>query len=80
MTRLSARFDSTAITAAAYDTDSRTLDIWYREGDRYSYFDVPLSVYEALCLAPSAGEYVNRAIKPRYRNEIEPRRRRFRPE
>lgn len=79
MTRLTARFASTAIIDAVYDTDSRILDIWYRDGDRYSYFDVPTAIYEALCAAPSAGEYVNRAVKPHYRFEIEPRRRRFRP-
>lgn len=80
MTRLSKRFDSTAITQATYDSDSRVLDIWYQGGDRYSYFDLPERIYRELCAAPSAGEYVNREIKPRFRAEIEPRRRRFRPE
>ena len=78
---LSRRFpQSTAIEQAAYRPASSTLDIRYRGGDRYTYFDVPPEVYDALCAAPSAGEFVNAHVKPLYRHEIEPRRRRFRPD
>jgi hypothetical protein len=73
-------FDSTAIARGAFDPDSRTLDLWYRGGDRYRYFGVPEAVFEALLGAASAGEYVNREIKPHYRCEIEESRRRFRPD
>ncbi|HEX6375481.1 MAG TPA: KTSC domain-containing protein [Allosphingosinicella sp.] len=75
-----AELDSSAIRRAAYEDEARTLDIWYADGDRYSYFDVPMDVYRSLRSASSAGEYVNREIKPNYRYEIEARRRRFRPE
>ena len=71
--------NSTAIDRARYDSEGRTLDIWYEGGDRYSYFDVPIEIYRALEAAPSAGEFVNRAIKPNFRYELEPGRRRFRP-
>ena len=70
---------SSAIERAEYRAAAGTLDIWYRGGDRYSYFDVPPQIYEGLLAAPSAGEFVNAHIKPNYRYEIEPRRRRFRP-
>jgi len=73
-------FESSAITRAAYDEDSAALDIWYKGGDRYRYFDVPAGAFEALLAAPSAGEYVNRHIKEAYRFEIEERRKRFRPD
>ena len=73
-------FDSSAIARAAYDAEAATLDLWYRGGDRYRYFEVPEAIYEELAAAPSAGEYVNREIKPHFRCEIEDRRRRFRPE
>jgi hypothetical protein len=72
-------FDSSAIGRGAYDTAARTLDLWYRGGDRYRYFGVPEEVFEALLAAASAGEFVNHEIKPLYRYEIEERRRRFRP-
>ncbi len=74
------RFESSAITFARYHPDRKVLDIAYKGGDLYSYFGVPLSVYRELGSAPSAGEYVNREIKPNYRYEIEARRRRFRPD
>ena len=77
---LASVFSSSAITRASYSLGTRKLDIWYKGGDRYSYFDVPMEVYQALRSAPSAGEYVNREIKPHYRYEIEERRRRFRPD
>jgi hypothetical protein len=73
-------FDSSAITRALYDEGTATLDIWYRGGDRYRYFEVPLAIYQALVSAASAGEFVNREIKPNHRCEIEGRRRRFRPD
>ena len=71
---------SSAIERADYRIAERTLDIWYRGGDRYRYFDVPEAVYDGLCDADSAGEFVNAHIKPVYRFEIEARRRRFRPD
>jgi hypothetical protein len=73
-------FESSAIGRAAYDTDAATLDLWYRGGDRYRYFEVSEAVFDDLLAAPSAGEYVNREIKPHFRYEIEERRRRFRPD
>lgn len=73
------RISSTAVERVDYDEDRQVLDIRYAGGDRYSYFDVPRAVYDALLAADSAGGFVNREIKPRYRCEIEPRRRRFRP-
>ena len=72
-------FDSSAIARAAYDPAAATLDLWYRGGDRYRYFVVPEAVFDELLAAGSAGEFVNREIKPRFRYEIEERRRRFRP-
>jgi lysyl-tRNA synthetase class 2 len=71
--------DSSAIARAAYDEAAMTLDLWYKGGDRYRYFGVPEAVFDTLLAAPSAGEFVNREIKPAYDCEIEERRRRFRP-
>ncbi len=80
MGRRAHAFSSSAIARALYDEDESTLDIWYKGGDRYRYFNVPAETFEALLSAPSAGEYVNRHIKEAYRFEIEARRKRFRPD
>lgn len=79
MARHVAAFDSSAIESAAYDDELHILDLWYKGGDRYRYSGVPIEVYRGLQSAPSAGEYVNREIKPNFPFEIEPGRRRFRP-
>jgi hypothetical protein len=73
------KVSSSAIDRVAYDEGTRTLDLWYKGGDRYSYFEVPRVIYEALMAADSKGGFVNCEIKPHFRYEIEPRRRRFRP-
>ncbi|MEA3004699.1 MAG: hypothetical protein QOH81_3487 [Sphingomonadales bacterium] len=73
-------FESSAVERARYHPESATLDIWYRGGGRYSYFDVPEDIYRALREAPSAGEFVNLEIKPNFRYALEPGRRRFRPD
>jgi hypothetical protein len=70
---------SSAIERAVHDPETQRLDIRFAGGDRYSYFDVPDEVFDALCAAESAGEFVNRVVKPNFRCEIEERRRRFRP-
>ena len=70
---------SSAIDRAVWDPETKVLDLFYSGGDRYSYFDVPEPLFEALGAAQSAGEFVNRCIKPHFRAEIYPRRRRFRP-
>jgi two-component system cell cycle response regulator DivK len=71
--------NSSAIDRVDHDAESGTLDIRYSGGDRYSYFDVPREVYQALLAAPSIGAFVNSEIKPNYRFELEEGRRRFRP-
>ena len=59
--------DSTAITRIAYEPESATLSVWFREsGERYRYFAVPRSVYEAFESAASKGRFFNLHIKDRY--------------
>lgn len=74
------RVSSTAVERVDYTGATRTLDIWYAGGARYSYFDVPPELYEALLAAPSIGAFVNVEVKDRFRFKLEPARRRFRPE
>ena len=71
---------SSAVDRVRHDPATSRLDIWYKGGDLYSYFDVPAETYRAMLEAPSLGAFVNQAIKPHYRYELEERRRRFRPD
>jgi len=70
---------SSAVEWVNRDPDTGTVEICYKGGDHYSYFDVPEHVYRALFNASSVGAYVNEPIKPFYRYELEQARRRFRP-
>lgn len=71
--------ESSAVDRVEYADEDGRLDIWYKDGDRYSYFDVPREKYDALLAAESVGAFVNAEIKPIYRFELDPARRRFRP-
>ena len=66
MARYSAQFQSTALSSADYDTDAQTLDILFVSGKRYTYENVPESVWEGLVSASSAGTYFHSRIKDRY--------------
>jgi hypothetical protein len=60
-------FNSSAIRAAEYDEQTSVLKIWFVEsGGHYSYYGVPLQIYEGLCRSSSKGIYFNEHIKDRY--------------
>lgn len=60
---------SSVIAGLEYDPASRTLEVEFRSGRVYHYFDVPKAEYLALTNAPSLGSYFNKEIRPRYRAE-----------
>ena len=61
--------DSSAIGFVTYDSDAKTLDLEFRKGARYRYFNVPEFVFLALRKAESAGAFWNE-IKDNYRFEL----------
>ena len=66
MTKQRVVLDSSAIAIATYDSDERTLDLQFCEGNNYRYFNVPQFVFEALRTAESAGAFWN-SVKQNYR-------------
>lgn len=58
---------STNITEVGYDPLSSTLEVMFRNGGIYQYFDIPQHEYDNLLSATSIGEYLNRNIKGKYR-------------
>lgn len=58
---------SRSVASIGYDEDAMTLDIEFRNGSLYRYFDVPEAVYLGLLRASSIGRYVNAKIRDRYR-------------
>lgn len=62
--------DSSVIASVAYDDEQAILEVRFRTGRIYRYFDVPPERFESLLAARSAGQYFNRVIRDRYRAEL----------
>ena len=58
---------STVLAEVGYDEPSGVLEVQFRSGRVYRYFQVPRTAYRALMKAESIGGYFNREIKTRYR-------------
>jgi hypothetical protein len=58
--------DSSAIEGFGYDAARRTLEIGFKSGQTYTYFNVPEKVFDAMQAAPSKGQFVTEHVKGKY--------------
>lgn len=58
---------SSNIMAYRYFSPTKQLQVRFKTGKTYCYFDVPESVYDELENAISKGNFLNSTIKPNYR-------------
>ncbi len=58
--------ESTTLASALYDPLQSRLEIEFRNGQRYLYFQVPPACYQQLLQADSKGSYFNRRIRNRF--------------
>ncbi len=58
---------STSLASVGYDEASGVLEVEFRTGVIYQYFDVPTQVYASLMSAASQGQYFSQNIKGVYR-------------
>jgi hypothetical protein len=58
--------ESTLLAWARYDPRRRFLDVEFRTGELYRYFDVPSLCFQALLLAESKGRYFNSNIRNQF--------------
>jgi len=58
---------SSSLSEVGYDPSEQRLEIRFRSGGTYEYYNVPAHVYEALLNASSKGSYFQRRIRNRYR-------------
>jgi hypothetical protein len=70
------RLKSSVLGAVRYHDERGILEVAFRTGRIYYYFDVPIFHYDALLASPSAGQYFNEYIRPNFRSELvyDPRR------
>jgi|GEM_PF-68575 len=59
--------ESSNVEAIGYEEESRTLQVEFKNGGMYQYFDVPQHVFEELRDADSIGKYLAYSIKGNYR-------------
>jgi hypothetical protein len=59
--------DSKTLAFVSYDLGQRVLDLEFRRGAVYRYFDVPPSIHDALLAADSKGRFFNRHIRNHFR-------------
>ena len=60
---------SSVVRHMSYDAERQRLRIVYVSGNTYDYFPVPKTVFQAMQIADSKGEFLNRQIKGRYEFE-----------
>jgi KTSC domain len=59
--------ESSNILRFRYEAETLTLEIEFKNGNIYQYFDVPEPVYEAFCQAGSKGEFFVQSIRGAFR-------------
>jgi len=58
---------SSNIASVRYDPGTMTLEIEFKNGSVYQYFDVPEAVYQEFMHASSKGNFLHTNIKNNYR-------------
>jgi hypothetical protein len=58
---------SSNILSIGYDPNTLTLEIEFKNGAIYQYYDIPEVEYRNLISAGSIGTYLNQSIKGNYR-------------
>jgi hypothetical protein len=59
--------DSSTIANVAYDPATMTLEVGFRSGSTYQYFDVPEALYQEFLSSESKGKFLHANIKNSYR-------------
>lgn len=59
--------NSSNLASVGYEPSSLTLEIEFKSGSVYQYFDVPETEWQSLMQASSHGTYFNAHIKYNYR-------------
>jgi hypothetical protein len=61
-----AAVDSSSLESVGYDRDARVMEIRFRSGGVYQYFDVAPVVHRRLMNASSKGRYFAKAVRSAY--------------
>lgn len=67
MTKISV--SSSNLESVGYISETALLEIDFKDGSSYQYFDVPQFEYDNLMAADSKGSYANQNIYTKYRSQ-----------
>lgn len=59
--------DSSNLAEVGYDPQYATLEVMFKDGKVYQYFDVPLNVYEDMIASDSVGRFFTVHVRGIYR-------------
>jgi len=59
--------ESSSISEIGFDEASNTLEIMFRDGKLYQYFDVPAHLYEQMISASSIGKFFHENVRGEFR-------------
>jgi hypothetical protein len=59
--------ESTNLASAAYSSERSLLEVEFRDGAVYQFFDVPAVCFEQLLASDSKGVFFNRNIRSHFR-------------
>lgn len=63
--------NSSNVLSVGYDTTTSTMEVEFKNGDIYQYYEVPEGIYQNLINAASVGKYLDQNVKKRgYRYKI----------
>lgn len=61
--------DSSTISRIGYDPQESRLEIHFKKGNSYEYYDVPQHVFDEFLTSDSKGKYANANIYKTYRQQ-----------
>lgn len=62
--------DSEVLAAGRYDLDISRLELQFRDGKTYEYYDVPLTMWQGFCGAASKGAFFNSRVLNCYASRL----------
>jgi hypothetical protein len=57
---------SSNVASMGYDERTQTLEVEFRNGSVYQYYNVPGAVFDAFAVAASKGQFLNENIRNQY--------------
>ena len=58
--------DSSSVASVGYSAETQALEVQFRSGSVYRYFNVPASIYSEFMASPSKGTFFNTSVRMQF--------------